>query len=249
MNTKIIRNIPHALLFVLTVASATVPFSNFAFGAGGGGGGITAAYVAGNIALDPADPAWSKATAATVTLVKKIDYVTNTSAMGVCDGTSLNRSVTMKSVHNGITIFFRLEWSDTTADTTSDDTDLFADAFALEFPFSGSNTPIDMGSQSSPVNIMYWRANLTQPQNIVAGGLGTPQVSPDAASQNLQRYQSWANGKWTVIITRPMAAASVNQRPFARGSSYQVAFANWNGSDSDRNGRKAIAMWKTLTVN
>ena len=104
-----------------------------------------------------------------------------------------------------------------------------------------------MGTQTVPVNILFWRAALAQPQNIVAGGIGTPQISPDA--QNIQRYQGWASGRWTVIVSRPMAGASVNQVTLTRGSSYRVAFANWDGAGLNRNGRKAFSNWNTLTIN
>ena len=121
-------------------------------------------------------------------------------------------------MHNGADIFIRYTLSDTTTDTSVNDTDLFGDAIALEIPYSGTgNAPICMGSQTQPVNIIFWRGDLAQPRNIVAGGIGTVQVSPDAASQNIQRYQSWAKSVWTVIVTRPMAASSDNQITFTRG--------------------------------
>ncbi len=221
--------------------------------AGPGGGGmtsITAAYVPSSISLSPSDPAWGAATAATVTLVRYIDYVSNADTndtMCMMLGSAINRAVTVKVVHNGSDIFFRYEWSDSTADATVNDTPKFADAFAMEIPYSGSGgTALAMGTQSGPVNIVFWRADLMQPQNIVAGGIGTPQPSPDA--QNLLHYQGWGNGKWTVIVSRPLTGASVNQVTLSRGTSYRVAFANWNGSALDRNGRKAISGWNTLAI-
>lgn len=224
-------------------------------GAAGGGGMVTinAAYVAGTITLSPTDAAWNSATAATVTLQRFIDYVEDRNTGGMNDtqcmmlGTAINRPVTVKAVHNGSTIFFRYEWSDATQDTVVNDTDKFGDAMAIEIPYAGNvNTALSMGTQTVPVNILFWRADLTKPQNIVAGGIGTPQVSPDA--QNIQHYQSWASGKWTVIVSRPMVGASDNQVTLTRGASYRAAFANWNGSDLNRNGRKAFSNWNTLTI-
>ncbi len=225
---------------------------------GGGGGGmggvtITAAYVPGAAGLDPADAAWAQATPATVTLERFIDYVEGSGGMGgggmqcMMMGQAINQPVTVRVVHNGTDIFFRAEWSDSTADTTVDDTNLFGDALAMEIPYSGTgNTSLAMGNQTEPVNIMFWRADLAQPQNIVAGGIGTPQPSPDA--QNLQRYQNWSSGTWTIIMARPMVGASDNQITLTRGASYNIAFANWNGSDKNRDGRKAISNWNTLQI-
>ena len=120
------------------------------------------------------------------------------------------------------------------------DTDLFGDAIALEDPVQrhGQCAHLHGLPDPVPVNIIFWRGDLAQPQNIVAGGIGTVQVSPDAASQNIQRYQSWAKSVWTVIVTRPMAASSDNPDHVPPGATYRIAFANWNGSGSNRNGLK-----------
>lgn len=225
-------------------------------GGGGGGGALTAVYVPGANGLDPRDSSWGDATATIVTLERLIDYVVDGGGgggmggmMDMCMsmGTSITRPVTVSSVHNGSTIYFRYEWSDATADTTVDDNNLFGDAMALEIPLSGSgSSSLDMGSQGNPVNIMFWRADQPAPHNIVAGGIGTPQHSPDA--QNLQRYQDWNRNVWTVIISRPMTGASDNQVTLVRGGSYSFAMANWNGSDKNRDGKKAFSNWQTLTI-
>ena len=226
-------------------------------GMGGGGGGLTAVYVRGASGLNPGDSSWNNATSTTVNLERLIDYVEDGGGgmggmggmMDMCMsmGMSINRPVTVKSVHNGNTIFFRYQWADATADTTVDDNNLFGDALAMEIPFYGSGTSsLDMGDQGDPVNIMFWRADQPTPHNIVAGGIGTPQHSPDA--QNLQRYQNWNNGQWTVIVSRPMTGASSNQRTLVRGGSYSFALANWNGSDKNRDGNKAFSDWHTLSI-
>lgn len=235
---------------------------------GGGGGAITATYVPGASGLNPGDGSWSQASTATVTLARFIDYVEDGGGgmggmggggggmMGCMEmGQSINRPVTVRSVHDGSTIYFRYEWADATADTTVSDNNLFGDALAMEIPYSGSggggmggmgDTSLAMGTQTEPVNIIFWRADLDKPQNVVGGGIGTPHPSPDA--QNLQRYQNWSNGTWTVIVSRPLAGASDNQITLVSGTSYSVAFANWNGSDKNRNGRKAFSNWQTLTI-
>lgn len=235
-------------------------------GGGGGGGSITSVYVPGASGLDPGDSSWNQAQAATVTLARFIDYVADGGGgmggmggggmMDMCMemGQAINRPVTVRSVHDGNTIFFRYQWADATADTTANDNNLFGDALAMEIPYSGGgggmggmgDTSLAMGTQTEPVNIIFWRAHMPTPHNIVGGGIGTPQHSPDA--QNLQKYQNWSNGTWTVIVSRPMTGASDNQVTLESGTSYSVAFANWDGSDKNRNGRKAFSNWQTLTI-
>lgn len=214
---------------------------------------ITAAYVSGANGLNPADTGWSSATEVSVPINRFIDYVEGGGTMGGMDcnmmGGTLGRTLKVKALHNGSTIYFRYTLSDATQNAAVTDTDLFGDAIALEIPYSRTGTPpICMGSQTAPVNIIFWRGDLAQPQNIVAGGIGTVQVSPDSASQNLSRYQAYSKGVWTVIVARPMTAASSNQIAFTRGLSYSIAFANWNGSNTERNGRKGFSSWHTLAV-
>lgn len=268
MNSRIFKGCSNILIAFVIATVLSVPFDTQAgrrsggggMGGGGGGGGITAVYVAGADGLNPGDAAWNQATTTTVTLERFIDYVEDGGGggMGGMDGMcmmmgqSINRPVTVSAVHNGSDIFFRYEWADATSDTTVNDTNLFGDALAMEIPYSGNGggmmggTSLAMGTQTEPVNIIFWRADLAKPQNVVGGGIGTPQPSPDA--QNLQQYQNWSNGNWTVIVSRPMAGASDNQITLVSGASYSVAFANWNGSDKNRNGRKAFSNWHTFTI-
>ncbi len=227
----------------------------------GGGGGmgttITAAYVDGAIPLDPADPAWDQASEATVSLTRFIDFVADDGMggmggdggmMGCMEmGMSIDQDLYVKAVHNGSEIAFRFQWNDTTADTVVEEPNLFGDALAMEIPYSGTgDTSLAMGSQDEPVNIMFWRADLGQPQNIVAGGIETPQPSPDA--QNFEHSQDWSSGVWTVVVRRPMSTATDNQIDLSPGSQYNIAFANWDGSDKNRNGKKAFGNWNTLSV-
>ncbi len=259
MFARTLKHCPKVSTFALMLALLAAPAAPRAGHGGGHGVTITAAYVPGANALDPDDPSWNQAAPATVTLQRFIDYVADSGGgMGGMEGgmgdnqcmmmgDSIDQPITMRAVHNGSEIFFRYEWSDSTSDTSVNDTDVFADALAMEIPYGGTgDTSLAMGSQTEPVNIIFWRADLSQPQNIVGGGIGTPQPSPDA--QNLQHYQDWANDTWTVIVSRPMAGASDNQVTLESGTSYDVAFANWDGSDLNRDGRKAFTNWNTLDI-
>jgi DMSO reductase family type II enzyme heme b subunit len=260
MNSRLLKGCCKLLIAfaMVTVLGASFDVQAGKKGGGSGGGGvITAVYVAGADGLNPDDAAWNQAAVTNITLVRFIDYAEDGGGGGGMDGQCMmmgiriNLPVAVSAVHNGSTVFFRYEWADATADTVVNDTNLFGDALAMEIPYSGSaggmgGASLAMGTQTEPVNIIFWRADLSKPQNIVAGGIGTPQPSPDA--QNLQRYQNWLNGSWSVIVSRPLIGASDNQITLVSGVSYSVAFANWNGSDKNRNGRKAFSNWHSLTI-
>lgn len=206
---------------------------------------ITAVYRPGPIALGPLDPVWAKTPETIVALSRRIH---ETGAKMVATG-SENRHIKVKVVHNGTDIFFSYQWDEGAPNVTVNDYALFADAFAMEIPIITEISPIWMGAMDKPVNIIYWRADLAKPENIVGGGIGTTQISPDAESQNIRHYQNWSHGVWTLIITRPMAAASHNQVSFARGAAYRMALANWKGgNDAERGGNKIISDWLYLSI-
>ena len=202
---------------------------------------VLAIYAAGADCLDPNDPSWALAPANTSTM-KHVNYTDSACGGG---GGYESFQVSVQAVHNGTDICFRMGWPDVAMDDVIDDVDKFADAVAVQVAFGGQ-TSLQMGNQNNPVNIMFWRADLAQPQNIVAGGIGTVQVSPDA--QNISSYSNWAANAWDVIISRPMIAASTNQVTFARGMKYPVVFGNWEGWDFERDGHKTITNWTKLDV-
>jgi DMSO reductase family type II enzyme heme b subunit len=212
--------------------------------------------------LDPNDPDWNDTPASQFNL-KHLDA--QDTACGYADGYE-ERLLQVKGVHDGTYIYFRYEWDDPSESILVNDTNKYADGVALQIPLGAEgnrNTTIQMGSQNNPVNILFWRADLEQPQNIVAGGIGTvhpsgaPPLDPEdpqnpddpPPSQNIVHSQNWENGRWTVIMGRPMdAVTATSQVQFTSGRSYGAVFANWEGGDFERNGHKAISQWINMDV-
>lgn len=216
--------------------------------------------------LDPADPAWSQAVQATVNL----DTVISTAGVPLLLPSSKWRYLRVKAIRDATNIYFRYQWTDTTQDLSVGDAPLFADAVAMEIPFekNGQPTPstIAMGNQFEPVNIIFWRADLPHPQNIVAGGGGTVQTSPDSDGPpplpplpitHSQNYNAAAK-TWTVVIKRPLSGAAsirgnmVDLIPRAVNAAkgyYRICFAQWDGGNQERNGVKLVAgNWQTLYI-
>jgi DMSO reductase family type II enzyme heme b subunit len=203
---------------------------------------LVVAYVQGIDCLDPDDGGWALAQMTSYRM-KHINY-TQTGCGG--GGAYEQFDINVKAVHDGTNICLRYEWPDLIEDDVINDVDVFADGVAIQIALDSGNTALQMGTQNNPVNIMFWRADLPQPQNIIAGGIGTIQPSPDA--QNISHYQNWAGDQWTVIMSRPMAAASDNQVEFTRGNTYSVVHANWEGWDFERDGHKTISNWEKMDI-
>jgi len=82
--------------------------------------------------------------------------------------------------------------------------------------------------------------------NLEAKGFGTLTMRP-RASQAVTASASWQDGRWTVVLRRPLdvGAGGVGLAP---GDHVSVAFALWDGEARDRNGQKLVSIWQDLRL-
>lgn len=80
----------------------------------------------------------------------------------------------------------------------------------------------------------------------MAEGFGTLTVEPEQQSDG---RGVWADGKWRVVITHPMAAGDPNDPTLAPGSETLAAFAVWEGGSREVGARKAWANWVPLKLD
>ncbi len=83
-------------------------------------------------------------------------------------------------------------------------------------------------------------------QNLISRTFGT--LSP-AASQQVLGEGVHKDGKWAVVFSRPFAGPDGDQATFSAGAKTDAAFAVWNGSEDDRNGRKSVSQFVTLSIS
>jgi hypothetical protein len=112
--------------------------------------------------------------------------------------------------------------------------DRFYDAAAVMFPANPGRASIapslQMGDAEHPVEIYYW--NATRGAMVMqAQGRGTTRRT----GQNFPANGTYQNGQWNVIFELPDLPAGTT-----------VAFAVWNGSQKDRDGRKYFSVWQAL---
>ena len=112
--------------------------------------------------------------------------------------------------------------------------DRFFDAAAVMFPAksgSGAIAPsLQMGDAEHPVEIYYW--NATRGSMVMQSqGRGTTRRT----GQSFPANSTYQNGQWNVIFELPDLPAGTT-----------VAFAVWNGSQKDRDGRKYFSVWQVL---
>ena len=161
-------------------------------------------------------------------------------------------SVDVRSARAGGKLLVQLSWRDPTRDVmtlaevpnTPPETrfrkvqteadDRFFDAAAVMFPAKSRSDAIapslQMGDAEHPVEIYYW--NATRGAMLMqAQGRGTTRRT----GQTFLVNSAYQNGQWNVIFELPDLPAGTT-----------VAFAVWNGSQKDRDGRKYFSVWQVL---
>jgi hypothetical protein len=111
--------------------------------------------------------------------------------------------------------------------------DRFFDAAAVMVPLQSSgdlNPSLQMGDASHPVRIYYWNSSRGA-MLMEAHGRGTTKRT----GQAYPARGAYQNGRWIVTIELPAQPAGT-----------PVAFAVWNGSQEDRDGRKYFSVWYVL---
>jgi cytochrome c len=81
--------------------------------------------------------------------------------------------------------------------------------------------------------------------SLEAKGFGTLTMRP-RVSQLVSANAKWRDGRWTVVLRRPLAVSPESGLPLAAGDRLSIAFALWDGAARDRNGQKLVSIWHDL---
>ncbi len=160
--------------------------------------------------------------------------------------------VDVRLARAGGKLIVQLSWRDATHDATTltevpntppenrflkiptEADDRFFDAAAVMFPTKaglGEIAPsLQMGDAEHPVEIYYWNATRGSIM-MQAQGRSTTRRTDRSFPAN----SSYENGQWSVTLELPDLPAGTT-----------VAFAIWNGSQKDRDGRKYFSVWQVL---
>jgi mono/diheme cytochrome c family protein len=83
--------------------------------------------------------------------------------------------------------------------------------------------------------------------NLEARGFGTLTMRP-RTSQAVTARGDWKDGRWTVVLRRPLDPGAKGGVVVAPGDGLSVAFALWDGAARDRNGQKLVSIWHDLRL-
>ncbi|MCZ7646168.1 MAG: c-type cytochrome [Planctomycetota bacterium] len=82
-------------------------------------------------------------------------------------------------------------------------------------------------------------------ESLSAHGMGTVGRRPQN-DMGLRARGTWKDGKYGVLMRRPLRQSGPGALTLNAGDTFHVAFAVWDGSQGDRNGQKSVTIWHAL---
>jgi len=109
--------------------------------------------------------------------------------------------------------------------------------------------------QSDPAFVTGWGAGniVSDPQrksaveDLSAQGFGTLRARP-VIEQKIEARGVHGQGSYEVLFRRSLAAPGKGAVSLTPDSTVPVAFAVWNGSAGDRDGKKSVTIWQDLRI-
>jgi mono/diheme cytochrome c family protein len=229
---------------------------------------ISAARIDGPVPADPADPAWSMASANAIPLTGQATYAPRWQNPAVTD-------LLVQALYGSDEVALRIRWNDRTADTipgtsssaaregwTSDDTwpvlfpdgrrerATYRDALEILFPAADHGPVLPhfvYGDPLHPVDVWRWTADRLGDgshgamERLQAMGDREP-PRPPAPASSLESRAEWVDGQWTLVVRRPLSAGEA----MAPGSLVPVAFHVRDGAHGETGLRMALSSWYYL---
>jgi hypothetical protein len=91
----------------------------------------------------------------------------------------------------------------------------------------------------------YAQPDVSPVQDLVARAFGTLSPVPD---QTVIGHGGYQNGRWYVVFRRSFVSIGPDQAAFRDGGTTDMAVAVWDGSQDERDGRKAVSQFVRLQV-
>ncbi|MBT4046471.1 MAG: c-type cytochrome [Rhodospirillaceae bacterium] len=130
--------------------------------------------------------------------------------------------------------------------------DTFRDSVALQFPVKapqGTKKPhFYRGSSSDQVHLWVWKADLdaangqgTQEGN--ARGWKQPIKAQKEDGQQVMGKATWDQGRWTVVMKRPLQTGDKNDVQFQKGIFTPMSVNAWDGSNGEHGLIMSLSTW------
>jgi DMSO reductase family type II enzyme heme b subunit len=202
---------------------------------------VTVTAVKAAIPDDPGADFWAKLTPSLVPLMGQV----------IIDPRNFNPSIDLVEVRgawNDKEIAFHLTWDDPTRSTPEPAKNIFADAVSLQFPpklGEGTERPYFlMGDGANPVYLLGWEAGKGATE---ATATGPASVAPVAGSEATAK-EVFQDGRYRVVLKRPLASTDPSQLTFEPGRFTPVAFHAWDGGAGETGAKMSLTSWYYLRL-
>jgi hypothetical protein len=113
------------------------------------------------------------------------------------------------------------------------------------------------GNTGKPVDLWRWQADRQYAQGntpavveLRADGAARPPEPHAAESQNTTGAGVWADGRWTVVIRRPLQTeAGTAEVQLSPGDLIPVAFHVWEGNNGETGLRMSLSSWTFIDLH
>ncbi|MCF6280810.1 MAG: ethylbenzene dehydrogenase-related protein [Candidatus Polarisedimenticolaceae bacterium] len=189
----------------------------------------------------------------------------------------VNNAVTMlevRALYNDNEIGFLIEWDDPAEDRVHHpnrevkqfqdqyvkvfgeiprEPGIFRDAIALQFPLNakmGRVMPPFLGSPNRPVMQWLWQSDRAdRVEEAVLQGIQRPIQRRQDADQQVRSRARWSEGRWRMVMIRPLATDGRHDVKFSPGSIIPIAFNAWDGSNGEHGMVMGLSTWHLLYLD
>jgi mono/diheme cytochrome c family protein len=128
----------------------------------------------------------------------------------------------------------------------------FRDAVALQFPTKppeGTKKPHFMrGNASNPVQLWTWKADLDAAEEGIARGWSRPPKAQAEEQQQVTSSAKWEDGRWQVVMKRPLLTEDKNDVQFVKGKFIPMALNAWDGSNGEHGIIMSVSTWQYVLL-
>jgi mono/diheme cytochrome c family protein len=128
----------------------------------------------------------------------------------------------------------------------------YRDAIAVQFPVQLGDGPqkphFFQGDRNNPVYIWHWQADADKPQEQNGRGFDRPLTLQPQASQQTQSKASWHDGRWRVVLWRPLTTPDGDDLQIEAGRNIPLAFSVWDGYNGEVGLQRSLSTWVFLQL-
>lgn len=133
----------------------------------------------------------------------------------------------------------------------------FRDAVTLQFPVKlpeGTKKPhFFRGDSSNPVHLWQWHSDQDQAgypeiRESNARGWKQPPKVQAAEAQQVSANASWDQGRWRVVMRRPLQTEDRNDIQFVKGRFIPLALNAWDGSNGEHGLIMSLSTWHSVIL-